>query len=115
MGSAVDGDTRFSPVELLLAAIAGCTAMDVAAITTKRAEPTHFEVVIDGNKIRDDFGGNRLVDLAVTFKIAFPEGSKGDAARQVLPKAVSQSHDRLCTVSRTVQLGGPIATTVENP
>ena len=26
----------------------------------------------------------------------------------VLPRAVAQSHDRLCTVSRTVQAGTPV-------
>ena len=32
-------DGEFTPVELLLVAIAGCTAMDVDAITVKRSEP----------------------------------------------------------------------------
>ncbi len=34
----------FSPVELLLAAIAGCGAIDVDFITAKRAEPERFDV-----------------------------------------------------------------------
>jgi putative redox protein len=39
---------------------------------------------------------------------------QGDAARAVLPDAVKKSHDRLCTVSRTVELGTPIATRIES-
>ena len=99
------GDTEFTPVELFLAAIGGCGAADVDYITNKRAEPESFRVTVTGDKIRDD-DGNRLTNLAVTFRVAFP--ADADAAREVLPRAVTQSHDRLCTVSRTVQLGTPI-------
>lgn len=101
------GDDGFSPVELLLAALGGCGAMDVDYITVKRAEPESFRVTVTGDKIRDD-DGNHLINLAVTFGIRFPDGPDGDAARDVLPQAMQQSHDRLCTVSRTIQLGAPV-------
>lgn len=97
----------FSPVELLLAAIAGCTAIDVDYIAGKRAEPLAFDVQSEGTKVRDD-AGNHLTDLRVTFDIRFPADEGGDKAREVLPRAIAQSHDRLCTVSRTVQLGTPV-------
>jgi putative redox protein len=35
-----DGTKTFTPVELLLTAIAGCSGIDVDFITSKRAEPT---------------------------------------------------------------------------
>ena len=76
---------NFSPVELLLAAIGGCTAIDVDVVTSRRAEPDSFEVVVDAEKIRDESGGNRLKDVTVTFRIAFPEGVHGDEARAILP------------------------------
>jgi putative redox protein len=107
-------ETDFTPVELLLAAIGGCTGLDVDFITSKRAEPTEFSISVTGNKIRDDAGANRMTGLAVSFAVSFPEGDAGDAARDMLPRAVQMSHDRLCTVSRTVQLGTPIATTITN-
>ena len=50
----------------------------------------------------------------MTFRIAFPSGPDGDAARAVLPEAVQRSHDRLCTVGRTVELATPIATRIED-
>ena len=100
-------EALFSPVELLLVAIAGCTGMDVDAITGKRAEPEEFELVAQGRKIRDH-DGNHLTDLAVDFSVEFPEGEAGDAARAVLETAIRRSHDRLCTVSRTVELASPI-------
>jgi uncharacterized OsmC-like protein len=105
-------NTDFTPVELLLAAIGGCTAADVDALTSRRAEPTSFEVLIDAEKVRDE-NGNHLTDLLVTFRVKFPAGEDGDKARALLPDAVQMSHDRLCTVSRTVQLGSPIANRVE--
>jgi putative redox protein len=102
------GSTDFTPTELLLAAIGGCTAIDVDILTSRRAEPDSFEVQVEANKIRDE-EGNRLTDIEVTFRVAFPAGENGDAARAILPDVVKKSHDKLCTVGRTVELGTPIA------
>ena len=101
------GTDDFTPVELLLTAIAGCSAVDVDAVTSRRAEPTSFEVSASGEKAKDE-RGNHMEGLEVTFTVRFPEGEAGDRARDMLPRAVTMSHDRLCTVSRTVQLGTPI-------
>jgi putative redox protein len=97
----------FSPVELLLVAIGACTAIDVDILTSRRAEPDSFTVVAGAEKVRDA-GGNILKDITVTFRIAFPDGDDGDKARALLPDAVKKSHERLCTVSRTVELGTPV-------
>ena len=103
-----NGETAdFTPVELLLTAIAGCSGVDVDFITSKRAEPDSFEIRSAGEKLKDD-NGNHMGDLEVTFTVRFPAGEAGDRAREMLPKAIVMSHDRLCTVSRTVQLGTPI-------
>ena len=98
---------EFTPVELLLTAIAGCSAVDVDFITSKRAEPDSFVVTASGEKLRDE-QGNHMGDLQVRFSVTFPDGEAGDRAREMLPKAIAMSHDRLCTVSRTVELGTPI-------
>jgi len=108
------GDVNdFTPVELFLAAIGGCTAVDVDIFTTRRSEPDSFVVEVGGDKVRDE-GGNLMEDLSVTFRLAFPHGEGGDAARALLPEAVQRSHDRLCTVSRTVELGTPVTTRIEH-
>ena len=111
IGAGAGGDESFTPVELLLAAIAGCGAADVDHITVKRCEPDSFTVTMTGHKVRDD-SGNHVDDLTLTFDIDFPDGEAGDAARSVLPEAVRRSHDRLCTVSRTVELGTPVETRI---
>lgn len=104
----IGGDgADFTPVELLLAAIAGCSAIDVDYITTKRTQPETFTVDAAGEKLRDD-SGNFMGGLEVTFSVTFPAGEDGDRAREMLPKAIAMSHDRLCTVTRTVELGTPV-------
>ena len=105
VGTGADGE--FTPVELLLAAIGACTSIDVDVLTSRRAEPAAFTVEVEAEKVRDT-AGNRLTDIAVTFHVSFPEGEGGDAARELLPGAVRRSHDSLCTVSRTVELGTPV-------
>jgi putative redox protein len=109
VGTGTDGE--FTPVELMLAAIGACTAIDVDVLTSRRAEPTAFTVEVGAEKVRDALG-NRLTDIAVTFHVSFPAGAGGDAARELLPGAVRRSHDSLCTVGKTVELGTPIATEI---
>ena len=103
-------DDRFTPVELLLAALGGCTAIDVDLVASRRAEPARFVVRVRGDKVRDEGGANRMENLEVEFDIEFPPGTDGDKARKIVPRLIQQSHDRLCTVSRTVELGTPVST-----
>lgn len=110
-----DGATDdFTPVELLLGALAGCSSVDVDHITSRRAEPESFVVIAEGEKTSSTEQGNHMTDLEVTFRVRFPEGEGGDSARTALPRSVAQSRDRLCTVSRTVQIGVPVAMTAED-
>ncbi len=97
----------FTPVELFLTAMAACSATDVDYIISRIAEPVQFDVTSDGEKLRDG-GENHLGDIEIVFTVRFPDGEDGDRARQRLPRAIEQSRDRLCTVSRTVQRGAPI-------
>jgi putative redox protein len=98
---------EFTPVELLLVAIAGCTAMDVDAITIKRSEPARFQLDCSGHYTRS-VHGNHVTDIAVDFDVEFPDSEEGRAAADVLETAIRKSHDRLCTVTRTVELGTPV-------
>jgi len=97
------GDDQFTPVEIMLAAIGGCSGIDVDIFTSRRSEPTRFEVTVEGDKLRDE-QGNHMGPIDITFRVEFPEGSDGDAAREILPESIRRSHERLCTVSRTVML-----------
>lgn len=98
------GDSsEFTPVEAFLAAIAACSAVDVDFISSKRAEPDEFVATCSAEKFGGGAEGNYLDGIEVAFTVRFPEGADGDAARQAAVRAVKQSHERLCTVSRTVQ------------
>lgn len=97
-------DPDFTPVELLLAALAGCGAIDLEWVTDKRAPFASFAARATGHKVRDE-QGSHLVQLAVTLDVTFPEGEAGDEARAVVPRTLQQIEDRLCTVGRTVSLG----------
>lgn len=106
------GTEQVSPVELLLAGIAACTAVDVDTVTSRRAEPESFEIEVTADKVHDEHG-NHLKDIEVTFRVRFPEGEGGDKAREILPKLVKRSHEEFCTVSRTVMLGAEVTAKVE--
>lgn len=105
-------ESGFTPVELLLVALGGCAAVDVDVVTERHAEPERFEVVVETEKVRDDAGGNILQDVRMTLHATFPEGPEGDRARELLPRAMRTSHDRTCTVSRTLEANTPVSTSL---
>src|SRR5699024_8574705 len=79
-----DGSTDdFTPVELLLTAIAGCSAIDVDFLTTKRAEPARFRVRASGEKLAD----HRMEGLEVTFDVEFGDDETGRTAQDRVPGA----------------------------
>lgn len=106
VGSGDDPD--FTPVELLLAALAGCGAVDLTLVTARRADLESFAARAEGHEVRDE-QGSHLNDLRVTFDVTFPEGGAGDQARAVVPSTLQQIAERLCTVGRTVTLGQPVS------
>ena len=106
-----DREQTFTPVELFLASIAGCTAIDVDFITSKRSEPIRFEMSMTANKVLDEHGSH-LVNLAMTFDVGFPDDDGGRAATELLPDAITRTHDRFCTVSRTIEIGTPVSTSI---
>ncbi len=103
------GDGLLSPVELLLAAVAGCSSIDVDTMTTRRTEPDRFEVTSQADYVRDDDEGNVLENIRVLFDLAFPAGEDGDKARARVASALKISHDKQCTVSRTLEAPTSVA------
>lgn len=106
MGTGEDPD--FTPVELLLAGLVGCGAIDLEHVTGKRADFETFLGRAEGHKVRDE-QGSHLVRLSVIFDVTFPEGPEGDQARSVVDRTLRQVEERLCTVGRTVSLGEPVS------
>jgi putative redox protein len=100
-------DDGFSPVELLLAAVAGCSGIDVDYMTSRRAEPLAFDVDCTAVQERSD-DGNILRDIVASFRLEFPEGDAGDGARERVGAALAYSREKGCTVSRTIAAGMPV-------
>jgi uncharacterized OsmC-like protein len=102
------GEGLLSPVELLLAAIAGCSAIDVDTVTARSAEPTSFKVSATGHKVVED-GANRLDGLHLSFNVIFPGTAEGQKAAGMVERLVDLSHEKYCTVSRTVEHGTAVS------
>ena len=107
------GEGLLSPVELLLAAVAGCTAVDVDVVTSRRTEPESFAVEASAIKGTDETGGARLNDVELSFRVRFPDDGPGRQAERMVPRLVALSHDKDCTVSRTVEHPTSVTSRVE--
>ena len=90
------GDGLLSPVELLLAAV------DVDVVTSRRTEPELFDVHVEGTRVNED-GASRLSDVNVEFSLRFPDTDAGRQAQSMVERLVRISHEKDCTVSRTVE------------
>ena len=96
------GEGLLTPVELLLAAIAGCSSVDVDAGTSRRSTPEVFEVLASALKQTED-GAVRLDDVEVDFDVRFPEDEQGAKAQKMVDRLIQLSEQKDCTVSRTVE------------
>lgn len=85
------------PKPLLLASLAGCTAMDVIAILKKmKVNPDYFNVVAEGDVTEEhpkQFTGIRLIY----------EFRGKDLQMEQLERAVSLSQEKYCGVSATLR------------
>lgn len=85
------------PRQLLLAAVGGCSAIDVILILKKqKQEITEFDVEVDGESEKvDDYSLFR--DITLHFKI------KGKVDLDKAERAVKLSIDKYCSVSKTLE------------
>ena len=81
------------PKPFMLAALAGCTAMDVISILKKmRVEPTHFRVKVEGDLTEEH--PRHFTKMHVIY-----EFTGKDLPLDKLQKAVELSEERYCGVS----------------
>lgn len=86
-------DAAAGPKEALLAALAGCTAMDVASILRKkRQSATRYEVGVSGESA--DEHPRVFTSITVEHRIA------GEVEPEALRRSVELSATRYCPVSR---------------
>lgn len=88
--------TANTPMELVLIALCGCTASDVAGILRKKREPfTHLEVTASGERA----SGYPAVytEIAITYRIT------GKVSRKSVEDAVKLSKEKYCSVSAMLE------------
>ena len=94
----------WSPMEMVLVGLAGCTAMDVITILEKkRQDVTHFEVRVVGTRAEEH--PKVYTDLQVEFVV---EGHGVDA--EAVERAIELSQDKYCSVSAMLQKAAPVRT-----
>lgn len=92
----IDGDTPAAgmrPMELLLSALAGCTAYDVVDIMNKKRQPmSRYRVEVVGERANEH--PKRYTRIVVTHY-----GSGSNVSQEALERAVELSHTKYCSVS----------------
>lgn len=94
-----DQPGSFSPVELLLAAAAGCVAVTAETLVTRRIGEDR-DLVARARDVRTE-GGHELASVPVDLD--FDVSALDDEQRAVLDTAVRRAIDQLCTVTRTLE------------
>jgi putative redox protein len=90
-----------TPMELLAAALGGCTAMDVVSILVKMRQPLEsFTVEVSGERAEDH--PRRFTSLEVVYRL------RGDLDERKVERAVSLSEERYCSVEATLKPAVPI-------
>jgi putative redox protein len=92
----------FRPTELILVALAGCTAMDVVSIHSKKRQAiASFEVKAHGERAPQD--PKAFTSFLVEYVIR-GEGINPDAVE----RAVELSEEKYCSVMATLRHAGPV-------
>ena len=102
------GDDRGpTPTGLLLAALAGCTAMDVVSILRKKRQPfTGLTIKIEGEQMADH--PHRFEKIVMVYQV---HGEGVDLA--AAERAVELSDEKYCSIAATLRGGTEIETRVE--
>ena len=90
-------NTGFGPMQLLLAAVGGCSAIDVILILKKQKQNIEeFDVEVEGE--REKIGDYSLFrEITLHFKI------KGEVELEKAERAVKLSIEKYCSVAKTLE------------
>ena len=87
------------PMQLLLAAIGGCSAIDIVSILRKqKQEVDSFEIEVDGER---DESGVKEYSLFKTIEVNFI--LKGNIDKEKAERAVKLSMEKYCSVTKTLE------------
>lgn len=103
-----DGGTEkgMAPIELLLAALAGCMAMDIVAILRKKGgRVKSFQMSVDGDRAADH--PRRYLKIRCRIK------GDGEYQRDDLERSFELSRDKFCSVLGTFRNPPQVEFTIE--
>jgi putative redox protein len=99
-------DNGPKPVELLLTALAGCTAMDVLSILQKKREPVEgLEVLVEGERAVSH--PKIYTEIQVVYHV------RGNVNPAALERAIELSKTKYCGVSAMLSKSARIVTRYE--
>lgn len=105
--STTDEGVGMKPSELLLIAVASCSAVDVVGILAKkRMELTRLEISSTGEQDQDPPWTYRKIHLV--YKLA----GKG-LTKEAVARAIELSHEKYCSVAATIKATAEITTEFE--
>jgi putative redox protein len=92
------GNRGLTPLEMLLAALGSCSAVDIVELMRKQRDPV-TPLTVDVEGLKDD---QRMQWMRVTYHV----GAEVDERK--FERARSKTAEDLCTVSRTLTHGCPV-------
>ncbi len=107
----IDGNTvigglegGMSPMQLLLAGIGGCSAIDVISILEKqKQELTDLKVIVDGDKQNTNVGYSEYKTIHMHFVLS------GNLDPKKVERALNLSITKYCSVSKALEKGSEIS------
>lgn len=94
---------NFSPVELLLVAVAGCNIVTTEPLTAQRG---HRMDKLVATATSEKIERNKLGPVTLSYEVELPAGD-ADAAK-VFRDVAERVEERHCTVSRSLREGTPV-------
>lgn len=90
-------NSGFRPMQLLLAAVGGCSAIDVLIILKKqKQEIDSFTIEVEGEREKIE-GYSLFRDICLHFKI------KGKVDKEKAERAIKLSLEKYCSVTKTLE------------
>lgn len=103
----IDGKTRtegLSPMQLLIAGIGGCSAIDVISILEKQKQKlTNLSVEVDADKQQLKEGYSEFKTIHLHFKLS------GELEVKKVERALELSITKYCSVSKALEKGSEIS------
>ncbi len=91
-------ESGFRPMQLLLAAVGGCSAVDVILILKNQKQHIkHFDVEVEGERDKTEKDYSLFTDICLHFKIT------GTVDKDKAERAIKLSLEKYCSVSKTLE------------